>query len=163
MIHFLFFFFGRADIDAGWCLWDNGHVRAKFTSNIKITSRTPCRWFMSTARSRTEKGSFSLSLFFSLPSGHLQRGKQPWKAINLACVSRRDASARTARMLSRVFAKRSKGHRQRGGTVEVALGETLFIVGRMSATTSLDSLRWWWYVVDGHGQFLMSYNKSRQF
>lgn len=37
-----------------------------------------------------------------------------------SCV-RRDASARTARMLSRVFAKRSKDHRQRGNMVEVAL------------------------------------------
>lgn len=108
-----------------------GHVRVKFTSNIKITSRTPCRWFMSVSRSRTEKDSFSLSLFFPLPSDHLQRGKQPWKAINLACVSRRDVSARTARMLSRVFANRSKDHRQRGCAAEVALGGTLFIVERI--------------------------------
>jgi len=87
---------------------------------------------MSAARNRTEKVSVFLYLSFSRCRLAICR-EQPWKAINLACVSRRDASARPARMLSRVFAKRSKDHRRRGCTVEVALGGTLFIVERTSA------------------------------
>lgn len=52
----------------------------------------------------------SLSLATVYSFGERGREKWRWRTINLACVPHRDASARAARMPSRVFAQWSKDH-----------------------------------------------------
>lgn len=136
----LFFsFFSSADVSIGRHLWDNRQVSVKFTSSIKITSRTPRRWFMSPTRGAGRKRVLSLSLSLYHPAIYRKGGKDDKSCVRPSswCFS-----ARTARMLLCIFAKRSKDQWHQQCVVQVALVGKLFISKQICTSTHFEPLRW---------------------